>query len=211
MREQCGKLTHRLFIAAAIAYSSWVLTLLLPSTTLSPIVHYVSEYAASNQPWHLIYRAGDGLSALFIAAGLWTVRSNKTALWWALAAFALFTLGDALFPFACAIHQEPCASQAAAWQLPLTHYLHSLTSVLLSTALIVAMGIDAIKNRNPLRMGVSALAIGAMFISVLGELDLHAVGGLLQRVQLSGISIWLVLVAPLLAAGHRSAADPRRS
>ncbi|MBV7412403.1 DUF998 domain-containing protein [Dermabacteraceae bacterium TAE3-ERU27] len=199
------------FIAAAITYSSWIFTLLLTSTTLSPVAHYVSEYAASNQPWHLLYRVGDGLSAVFIAAGLWTVRSHKTALWWSLAAFALFTLGDSLFPFACAIHQEPCASQAAAWQLPLTHYLHSLTSMLLSVALITAMGIDAVKNRNRLRVSVSAIAVTAMLLSVLGELDLHTVGGLLQRVQLVGISIWLVLIAPLLAADHRSAADPRRS
>ena len=189
-----------LFVLAAFVYSSWLFTLILPSATLNPVVHYVSEYAASNQPGHLIYRIGDGAAALLIATGLWGARNKaKNALWWALAAFAFFTLGDALFPFACAIHQEPCASQAAAWQLPFTHYMHSVTSVLLSAALIAAMAIDAIKNRNRSRTVIAAIAIVAMFLSVLGEIDMHELGGLLQRIQLTAISLWLVLIAPVVA------------
>ncbi|PRI11617.1 DUF998 domain-containing protein [Leucobacter massiliensis] len=227
-RTAAGRL---LLIIAAITYSGvpWELA---AGTPLDPSSSYLSELAAADQPSGPLFRALDLTSgalillALLITGALNRTRGVRRAAALALAAFALLTMLDALFPMACASSvSASCARADAANQLGLAHQIHTLSSsgaVAAAVGAVILLAICA--AREPLRRSGGAkaaiialagvLAVVTAIVSVLALLSgsdgrLVDGGGFFQRIQVLLMSASLIafaLAALPAPAGGRDAA-----
>lgn len=180
---------------------------------------YVSELAAQDQPWSLLFRTGDvvvGLLAVATAAAAWhagrqasTDRPAGTGRWqvlaWlALATFGLATLVDAgLTPLSCAPSVElACALAERSGTVPLFHQLHTVTSGTAETALRVSMLAMALAPGAGRRARRALFA--AMLLTTCLTLTAMLFGslvGLPQRASLVLASAWLAVVAVGLRRG----------
>lgn len=213
----------------ALLYVAWVLEIILLSD-IDPLISYVSELSARDQPWSSLFRTTDALAGLVTTLGavlaLRLPRSRWPRLgavgWGALAGFGLATFADAFFPMACAPTVDAlCASQEKAGNLGLSHTVHTFTSVsagLLLLGAVVALSLLGV--RAAARRAVPLVVLGAVvvigFIWTLIEvaaitLDAERSGllGLAQRVQLGAASAWIVVLALLLRWRYRTPVSSR--
>ncbi|MFJ3584107.1 DUF998 domain-containing protein [Streptomyces sp. NPDC090127] len=132
----------------ALAYSAWVLEVVL-QTGLDPLRTYVSELAATDQPFGGFFRASDLTAGLLVLAAALTAlltfrhrRAGRLTLggWIALALFGAATAVDSRLPLSCAPTADPaCAAREAAGLVPATHTAHAVSSSLAVAAALAAM------------------------------------------------------------------------
>ncbi|MFF3836765.1 DUF998 domain-containing protein [Streptomyces sp. NPDC001930] len=157
-----------LLALGALAYTAWVLEAVL-RTGLDPVRTYVSELAASDQPFGTFFRATDLVSGTLVLAGAvlgWAgtwragtrgagradagppdggrarrVREPWAVLGWgALALFGAATVADSRLPLSCAATADPaCAARETAGLVPATHTAHAVSSGLAMTGALVAV------------------------------------------------------------------------
>ncbi|MFG2880689.1 DUF998 domain-containing protein [Streptomyces sp. NPDC048337] len=106
MRERRRRLWAAVLLgAAAVAYNGWLLEFLLP-TGLDPRHSYVSELYAAGQPFQRLFSGIEVACALLVTAAALLARCTlpsrlATIGWWALVAFAAFSVADTIPPWRC--------------------------------------------------------------------------------------------------------------
>jgi hypothetical membrane protein len=201
---------------AGVTYASWVLQFVV-NPGLDPVNGYVSELSASDQPLHYLFAAGDFATGLLtivvVVTVLRSVRPRGYALvgWLALVVFGVFSIGDSLFAMDCAPNSDTtCALRERAGKVSFAHQFHSVTSVCVVTAGIISLIALTIASRRHRRWPVIArwswLLLVVETVTALATLPLMYLGillGVIERVQVAMISIWLFVIAGQLYADRR--------
>lgn len=201
---------------AGASYASWILQFWL-NPGLDPVNGYVSELSASDQPFHWLFAAGDLLSGVLtigVAAAvlrLGAARAWALAGWLALIAFGVFSIADSLFAMDCAPNSDTtCALRERAGQVSFAHNFHMVTSTLAVTAGIIGLIALTVAARRyhrwpviarwgwPLMIAETATALATLPLMYFGLLL-----GVVERVQVSVISLWLLVIAGELYAERR--------
>ncbi|GAB3133940.1 hypothetical protein GCM10027289_24700 [Tsukamurella serpentis] len=205
-------------LLGAAFYSAWIIAPLLGST-LSPLHSYVSEVGAAGQPYAQLFRSTDILAGtcFVIAAALAWRAARPTALWPRLGLIGVIVLGtaticDALMPLSCTPTADAaCAAREAAYQVPLTHMGHAVSSGIAGFGGVVAVlawwlwrrrtGFDGARAR--LAVGAGFLVTTVWTLAAMPAPVLYL--GLAQRLQIITLTAWLVLSAA--ATSCRGAAE----
>lgn len=211
----------------AVLYSSWLLEWVLP-TGLDPSRAYVSELAALDQPYGLIFRTGDLLTGivLTVAAGLALTLHPRRVLtsigWMSLAVFAISTALDSRMPLVCSAHASAaCAAREQAGLLNDARLEHALTSVGAATAAgvsVFAFIVAAYRYRWPHWLRWVGIAIVVTYLIgnawTLFAIDMDGRGdevwllGYAQRLQLVAVTGWIVYLGLCAAYGRSAATRP---
>lgn len=214
---------------AGVAYGAWALGFVL-NPRLDAVNGYVSELSASDQPFHHVFAGGDlvaGALAIAVAAIVLRSRSRggvpssprpggwESVGWSALLLFGGFVISDALFAMDCAPSIDTtCALRERAGRVSFAHEFHLVTSACAVTAGIVSVLAPAIAARRRTRV-ISRWSWPVMVAetgTALATLPLMYFGvflGVIERVQVSVISLWLFVVAGELRS--RRTAPARRA
>ncbi|WLP90478.1 DUF998 domain-containing protein [Gordonia sp. NB41Y] len=205
---------------AGICYSSWVLEFLWASP-LDPLRSFLSELDAAHRPHRGWYIAGDvttsicaiGAAALMLvprpAVGGVAARGAIVAL----ALFGVATITDALSPIECIPHIDADCPEEPSGLLPQLHHIHALTSTVAVFAIFGAMILGVLAAwRTPVwpllrHWGLAVLVVIAVAtVWMLAADDLHGDYrlGLAQRIQVGGMSVWLMLWGVAVATQRRS-------
>ncbi|WOX24723.1 DUF998 domain-containing protein [Streptomyces solicathayae] len=212
-----------LLLLGALAYSAW-LTEVFVRTGLDPVRTYVSELAATDQPYGTLFRTTDLVAGLLLLAGsCWALLRTERRLWavvgWAgLALFGASTVADSRLPLSCTPTADAaCAAREAAGLVPLTHTAHATSSALAMVGALVGMVALTVaarryRDRPPLaRTGAVLVVVGLAATGwTLGAIAAFEAGngtwglGAAQRVQLLCVVAWIVV----LAVAERRAAAP---
>lgn len=203
-----------LIVVAGLCYSSWVMEFAW-ADSLDPMRSFLSELDAANRPHRDIYVVGDvttGICAL-VAALLLLVphrtfrgRTATTAVL-ALAVFGAATIADALLPIECIPGVDAGCPREPSGLLPQLHHIHALTSTVAVFAIftvMVAAGVSALRSTSsggtvwPVlrRIGNTVLvvvALATVWMLVADNLSGDFRLGLAQRIQVGGMSVWLML------------------
>lgn len=223
-----------LLALAAVAYSSWVLEIALP-TRLSSVEGFASELFAADQPYRWVFGGLDiaaGLCA--VAAGVLVLRCVAGAVpgvrwaylgWGALVVFGVATVLDVVFPLDCAPSLELCQALQEAGRVSWRHQVHVVTSVLANVAAlaaILALWLAARVGRVrpvPFRRLGAVLFWGAAVVALvtaalsLHDIDIDVPGlpsggqGVPQRVQVGILAVWLGVAAASLRRDARAGRD----
>lgn len=204
-----------LLALGAVAYSAWLSELIL-GTGLAPMSSYVSELAAQDQPYGMLFRTTDLIAGLLILVGavgalLWLPRRWGTTVGWAgLALFGAATVVDSRLPMSCAPTADgACAAREQAGLVPAAHTAHTVSSSVAVTGALLGMVVLTLAAR---RYGVLPSLAGPLgLLLVLLELaattwTLAAITafdaghgtwalGFGQRLQVLLIAVWLGLLA----------------
>lgn len=184
-----------LLLAAAAAYSAWVLEFALP-TGLSPVRSFVSEHYPVFQPYQVFFRGADVIAgSMYLAASgclLWLAPRGLpgTALCGGIAVFGLSTVADALFvPDCVATIDSACERRELSGQVSWHHLVHLGSSVLAQLMIVVvAVALDrlAAERGGPAAIWAVRLTAAMWVIGGLGCLVSYPLGwvGVAQRVQL---------------------------
>ena len=221
---------------AGFTYASWVLQFAV-NPGLDPVNGYVSELSASDQPYHYLFAAGDLASGLLVIAMVAVVirslrpRGHALAGWLALVMFGAFSIADSAFAMDCAPNSDTtCALRERAGKVSFAHQFHSVTSTCVVMAGIISLialtiasrrghGRNPLGERSPGRHGPGGLPVIARWswpllvvetVTAAATLPLMYLGmflGVMERIQVAMISIWLFVIAAQLYAGRRR---PRR-
>ncbi|WP_245667064.1 DUF998 domain-containing protein [Actinomadura latina] len=208
---------------AAITYSTFVLENAL-SPKLDFFNGYVSELSASDQPFHLVYSAGDfvtGVLSILVAIGTLRKLTRKplaTAGWAFLGLFGVCAIGDASFPLDCAPSLETwCALRERSEHVSFSHEFHSVTSSAVIVCGVAALLFLSLAARRYgwwpalARWGwLLALAESVSALSTLVAMYLGQWLGVIQRVQISILCLGLLVIAWALYADRRDAARGAR-
>lgn len=209
---------------AGIAYATFVLENVL-SPKLDVINGYVSELSAADQPFHLVYSAGDfatGVLSLLVALGTLrklTRRPLATAGWAFLGLFGVCAIGDASFPLDCAPSLETwCALRERSEHVSFSHEFHSFTSSAVIVCGVAALLLLSLAARRygwwPALARWGWLLALAESVSALGTLVAMYLGqwlGVVQRIQISILCLGLLTIAWALYADRRDAARGARA
>ncbi|MFE1802677.1 DUF998 domain-containing protein [Streptomyces sp. NPDC059517] len=219
--------TATLLALAALTYSAWTLETFL-GTGLPPAHTYVSELAATNQPYTTLFRTTDLLAGTLVCAAVATAAATATlsarriprTARAALLLFGAATAVDSRLPLSCTPTTDPeCAARETAALVPWTHSAHTVSSTVALCGILVAM---ATLTRTA-RMGPALLALElaatAWTLAAIAALEAGHDGwgvGIAQRLQVGVIAIWLGALAVSLrhapepaARGALRAADVR--
>jgi hypothetical membrane protein len=201
---------------AGVTYASWLLQFAV-NPELDPVNGYVSELSASDQPYHYLFAAGDFVSGLLVivvvVAVLRAVRPRGYALvgWISLVVFGVFSIGDALFAMDCAPNSDTtCALHERAEKVSFAHQFHSVTSACVVTAGIISLIALTVASRRHRRWRVFARWSWPLLVvetvTALATLPLMYLGvllGVVERVQVAMLSVWLFVIAGQLYADRR--------
>jgi hypothetical protein len=201
---------------AGITYGSWVLQFVI-NPALDPVNGYVSELSASDQPYHYLFAAGDFVSGLLTVIVVVVVlrrvhpRGYALAGWLALVVFGVFSIADSLFAMDCAPNSDTtCALRERAGKVSFAHQFHSVTSVCAVTAGIVSLIALTIAARRHRRWPVFArwswLLLVVETVAAVTTLPLMYFGvllGVIERVQVAMLSLWLFVIAAQLHNDRR--------
>ncbi|WP_328496726.1 DUF998 domain-containing protein [Streptomyces sp. NBC_00414] len=204
-----------LLALGALAYSAWALEAVI-TTGLHPAHTYVSELAATDQPYGILFRTTDLLAGTLVAAAALpalrtrpgegpAARTGRAAL----LLFGVATAVDSRLPLSCTPTGDPgCAARETAGLVPWTHSAHTLTSTIALCGILVAMVVltRAARRhapRSPLaRSGpclvALELAATAWTLAAIAALESGHDGwgvGIAQRLQVGLIAIWLGALA----------------
>ncbi|MGC5021605.1 DUF998 domain-containing protein [Micromonospora sp. DT47] len=202
---------------AAVLYCSWLLGPLL-NPALGLTHGYASELAARDQPWHLVFGLGDvltGVVAVVVGALLAvTSRGAPRVAWLGLVFFGAATaLDGGVTPMDCSPSTDAqCARLEGLGGLSWRHEAHSVTSSLAVAGGVVSLIAILAVLRTPAwrRWGiaVAVVLLAGTVVTLVETIDPDATLGAWQRVQLVGLSGWLLLAAAVAARpGSRA---PRR-
>ncbi|MFD0144315.1 MULTISPECIES: DUF998 domain-containing protein [unclassified Streptomyces] len=219
-----ARVTAVLLVLGALAYTAWVVEVVV-RTGLDPVRTYVSELAATDQPFGGLFRATDLTAGLLLlaaaATALRSARRTPTTTrrplvllgWLALGLFGAATAADSRLPLSCAPTVDPaCAAREASGLVPATHTAHAVSSGLAmagALAAMVALTLAARRYRiwRPLaRTGavlvVLELAATAWTLAAVAAFEAGA-GlwwlGAGQRIQLLLVALWLGVLAVSVA------------
>ena len=198
-----------LIAVAGICYSSWVLEFFW-SSPLDPMRTFLSELDAAHRPHRQVYVAGDiTTSACALTAGLLALVPRPLAhgkiavtAFVALAAFGASTMADALLPIECIAGLDPGCRPDPSGLLPQLHHVHALTSTLAVFSIFTAMiAVTLVALRSPTwplmrRIGAVVFAIvvaATAWMLIADNLTGNYRLGLAQRIQVGGMSVWLIL------------------
>ncbi|RGC70544.1 hypothetical protein C5N14_03595 [Micromonospora sp. MW-13] len=197
---------------AAVLYASWLLGPLL-NPALGPLTGYASELAARDQPYHLVFGLGD-LSTGLLAAAAGTALTRRARGWprAAWAGVALFGAATALDGGVATMDCSPsrdaaCARLEELGEVSLRHQTHTVTSsVAVAAALFSLLAfLAATRGATGSRHRWALLVAGVLLVGTAGTLvEVARPGellGLWQRVQLAGLSGWLLLAAGAAVPG----------
>jgi hypothetical membrane protein len=193
---------------AAITYSSWVLEVFL-NPHLDVLDGYVSELSARDQPYHLVFSAGDlitGVLTIVIAAtALARLRRRPLAVagWIFLLSFGGWAIGDSVFSMDCAPSVDTtCALRERADKVSFSHQFHEVTSSMVIFSGIAAILVLSVAARRygwwptlarwgrPLAITEAGLALLTLALMLTGQWL-----GLAQRVQVSILALALFVIA----------------
>ncbi len=202
---------------------------------LDPARSYLSELAARDQPTSALFRGADlaagalvvvGLAVLAVAhrrrraAGFAAATLAQRVTFWALVAFGLATMVDALLPLDCALSVGTCAAREESGHLSAAHHAHTVSSVASGIGSFVASAgvVWLARARRRTALGFSARlagALGPVLGIVTGAIGLFGsplpLGtGIAQRVQIVAFSVVLVLTVQVLRIPQRRV-RPRRA
>ena len=208
-----------LIAVAGICYSSWVLEFLWASP-LDPMTSFLSELDAAHRPHRGVYVAGDvitGTSAILACVLMLIPRPQvrgvvplTTVI--AFGAFGASTVADALLPIECIPGIDPNCPSEPSGLLPQLHHVHALTSTLAVFSIFITMIAGTIAAHRdqiwPLlrRVGLAVFVIVALAtIWMLAADNLHGDFrlGLAQRIQVGGMTVWVVLWAVAVARSRK--------
>ncbi|MGK2348840.1 DUF998 domain-containing protein [Actinomyces sp. W5033] len=158
---------RRLLAAAVLlSYNTWVLAPLLWAG--GPLPGYLSELAADDQPWQWVFRGGDLLAGLLLAAvaalgrrgwrdllGRWS-----TLLALALAAAGVGTVADALGNMPCSPSMDVTCQDTG-----LAAALHTLASGVVGTGFLGALVLLVLALRE---MGAPRPQVGGALVAAVG-------------------------------------------
>ncbi|WP_262286923.1 DUF998 domain-containing protein [Micromonospora sp. MA102] len=212
-----------------VLYSSWLIGPLL-NPAFGLFDGYASELAARDQPYHLVFGLGDLVAgALASATGLALARRARGGLrraWWALVAFGVATaLDGTVSSMDCAPSVDVrCARLAEVGALSWRDQWHSVSSALAITAALASLLALLVSRRGrPASFRWGLAVAGVLLVGTAGTLVelVHpdAALGAWQRVQLLGLSGWLLYAGAIVvtqgdsasSAGARpSSAEPGR-
>lgn len=208
---------------AGVSYCSWILQFVL-NPELDPVNGYVSELSATDQPLHSLFAASDFLSGLLMAIVAIVVlrllrpRGWELTGWLALLVFAAFSIADSLSAMDCAPNSDTtCALRERAGQVSFAHKFHSVTSTIVVTAGIISLIALAIAARRGRRTPVIARwswpLVVAETVTAVATLPLMYFGvllGVIERVQVTVLALWLLVIAgELYTGGGRTAPSPQ--
>ncbi len=201
---------------AGISYSSWVLEFLW-SSPLDPLRSFLSELDALHRPHRDVYVTGDVIAACcaVLAAGLLLVPRPRfrgfpaiTAVI-ALAVFGVSTISDALLPIECIPGVDPGCPSEPSGLFPQLHHIHALTSTLAVVSIftvMIAATVAAYRDKiwRPLKT-VGTVVLGVIGVSTAWMLAADNLGGdfvlgLAQRIQVGGMTVWLVIWGVAMSA-----------
>jgi Protein of unknown function (DUF998) len=204
-------------LVAAISYSTFVLESWL-SPDLDVLNGYVSELSASDQPYHLVYGAGDAITgALVIVVALTALRHLPSGPWWTLGwtclgLFGAAAVGDALFPLDCAPSLEStCALRERSGHVSFSHQFHAVTSttvVIFGIGALVALSVAARRAGRlpalarwglPLGLAEALVGCGTLVAMLMGQWL-----GVVQRVQIVILCTGLLVIARALDTDRRA-------
>ncbi|MEW2573350.1 DUF998 domain-containing protein [Streptomyces sp. NPDC047070] len=197
--------TATLLALAALTYSAWTLEAFL-GTDLPPPHTYVSELAATNQPYSTLFRTADLLAGTLVCAAAATAtlsarRIPRTARA-ALLLFGAATAVDSRLPLSCTPTTDPaCAARETAAQVPWTHSAHTVSSTLALCGILVAMATLTRTARAGRALLALELAATAWTLAAIAALETGHDGwgvGIAQRLQVGVIAIWLGALAVTL-------------
>ncbi|MFG3600894.1 DUF998 domain-containing protein [Micromonospora chersina] len=204
---------------AGVLYSSWLIGPLL-NPAFGLLDGYASELAARDQPYHLVFGLGDlVVGALASATGLALVRRARgwpRRAWWGLVAFGVATaLDGTVSSMDCAPSADArCARLAELGELSWRDQGHSVSSaVAIAAALasLFALLVSRRGRRASFRWGLAVAAV--LLVGTAGTLveviRPDAALGAWQRVQLLGLSGWLLYAGGVVAANRVSPAGVR--
>ncbi|MBD7950417.1 DUF998 domain-containing protein [Oerskovia rustica] len=195
---------------------------------LDPTRSYLSELAALDQPTSALFRGTDlaagalvvfGLAVLGVAyrrrraAGHPAATPVQRVTFWALVAFGLATMADALLPLDCALSVGTCAAREEAGAVSAAHHAHTFSSVASGIGSFVASAgivwLARARRRTPLGLSARlAGALGPVLGIVTGTIGMFGsplpLGtGIAQRVQIVAFSVVLVLAVQVLRIPQR--------
>lgn len=209
-------------IVAGVCYSSWVLEFVLP-IELNPLTSFLSELDAEGRPYRWVFGLGDTVAgSLAVLCALTALcmlprRALSTVGWVALGCFGASTIADARAPLhTCS---APCPPSDSGL-FPQLHQIHALTSTLAVISIFVAMiafTAAAFRYRNwPIlrHTGLWILitaGLATVWMLVADNLPGQFALGIAQRIQVAGMSLWLITLAAQLLADARNQRRRTRS
>ncbi|MFH8465893.1 DUF998 domain-containing protein [Streptomyces sp. NPDC017991] len=206
--------TATLLALAALAYSAWTMEAVLP-TSLPPAHTYVSELAATNQPYTTLFRTADLLAGTLVCAAAATLSARRTppTARAALLLFGAATAVDSRLPLSCTPTTDPeCAARETAALVPWTHSAHTVSSTVALCGILVAMVTLTRAAPAAPALVVLELAATAWTLAAIAALETGHDGwgvGIAQRLQVGVIAIWLgALAVSLLHAPEPTAPEP---
>lgn len=214
-----------LIAVAGICYSSWVLEFFW-ATPLDPLRSFLSELDAAHRPHREVYVAGDVTTACTsLLAGLLLLLPRPVFGGWkaitavvALAAFGASTLADAMLPIDCIPGIDPGCPYEPSGLLPQLHHVHALTSTLAVFSIFTAMIAATVASYRDGIWPILRTAGLAILVIVIGSTVWmlaadNAHGdyrlGLAQRIQVGGMTVWLVLWGVAVALAIRARTQRR--
>ncbi|WP_206491059.1 DUF998 domain-containing protein [Rhodococcus sp. KRD162] len=215
-------------ILAGLLYSAWVAEFFL-DTGLDPTRSFLSELDARDQPYRELFSTADVVtgSLMIVAAVLGFLSTPRRRLlvtgWVASGIFGASTIADAKLPIDCVAADDPSCPIEPSGLFPQLHHLHALTSTIAVFAIftvMIAFTLAAFRYRiYPLlhTLGIAVLVVTTLATAWLmiadnlpGEYSL----GIAQRVQVGGMSAYLVVLGCALRLGawpspRPNSPDPR--
>ncbi|WP_413756893.1 DUF998 domain-containing protein [Streptomyces sp. MMBL 11-3] len=222
--------TAALLALAALTYSAWTLEAVL-DTGLHPARAYVSELAATDQPYGTLFRTTDLAAGLLVCAAVLTAPRTAVregpgtrAARAGLLLFGAATALDSRLPLSCAPTTDPaCAAREAAGLVPPAHTAHTVSSTLALCGVLVAMAAltRTARRHTPASPSTRAalvtllvleLAATAWTLAAIAALEAGHPGwglGTAQRLQVGVVAVWLATsVATPVATLHRTGPRP---
>nr|WP_296780381.1 DUF998 domain-containing protein [Rhodococcus sp. (in: high G+C Gram-positive bacteria)] len=196
-----------LLVVAGVLYSAWVAEFFL-DTGLDPTHSFLSELDAADQPYKHFFSTADLITGLLLIAaaglGLFMPRRRLTTTGWiAIAIFGAATIADSQLPIECVAENDPTCPVEPSGLFPQLHHIHALTSTIAVFAVFTAMvafTVAAFRYRIlPLlrTAGLAALVVTSVataWLMIADNLPGAYSLGVAQRIQVSGMSLYLVVL-----------------
>lgn len=194
-----------LAVGVLVSYNSWLAAPLL-NPNPQALAGYLSELAATNQPYHWFFRAGDALTALLVAliarlvwrcGDAWLGRAKR----WLVGALALVsaaTLTDIIFALRCTpTFDAACKAAERANPFELNTLVHATASSLVGLGLLGTFAAvwfarrAAGAHQEAAIVLVYGLVVAATMLGTIVVASTVGIGhGYLQLVQILASSLW---------------------
>ncbi|MEV0716130.1 DUF998 domain-containing protein [Asanoa sp. NPDC050611] len=201
------------FAGSAALYSSWLLAPWL-NPRLGLTTGLASDLAATDQPWHRLFRVADlaaGSLALVGAARMLLGGRQARAAWIGAGVFGLATVFDAsLTALSCAPSIDPDCTELSGDLSDVAFDPHTLTSVSAALGGVGSMVAfwPASRLGSAGRAWAGALSVASLAVNAGLLVELVREGpheGIWQRVELATLAAWLVYAANRALGGERYA------